>query len=60
MLILRNVKKLYDGTAADASAVKEGVDVFIDGGTIRMVEPHDPALSIGESHTTVDASRHPC
>jgi len=58
MLILRNVKKLYDGSAPDASAVKEGVDVFIDGGLIRMVEAHDAELSIGDSHTAIDASRY--
>ena len=57
MLILRNVKKLYDGSAAGPEAVLEGVDVFVDDGKIHEIAPHDPDLSIGESHTTVDASR---
>ena len=57
MLILRNVKKLYDGSAAGPEAVQEGVDVFVDGGKIDGIAPHDPDLSIGDGHTTIDASR---
>jgi imidazolonepropionase-like amidohydrolase len=58
MIILRNVKKLYDGSSAGPDAVHEDMDVFLDGGLVHAVEPHDAELSIGESHTAVDASEY--
>ena len=42
-IILSNVKKLYDGSAADASAVHIGADLHIEGGKITQLRPHDPA-----------------
>lgn len=56
MLILSNIKKLYDGTSAESTAVRAGVDVHIDGERIHAVQPHDPALVVGEQHTLVDCS----
>ena len=58
MLILQNVKTLYDGSSADKEAIHEGVDVFIDKGKIQQILPHDAELSIGDSHQAVDASRY--
>ncbi len=57
MLILQDVKRLYDGSSAGADAVHEGVDVFIDGGSIHEIAPHDPSLVIGDGHTAVDAAQ---
>ncbi len=57
MLILRDVKELYDGSSATDDARRRHVDVFVDGGRIREIAPHDPTLSIGDAHTAVDASR---
>ena len=37
MLILRNVKKLYDGSSAGSDALHAGVDVFVDGGKIHGI-----------------------
>lgn len=56
MLLFQNVATLYDGTAADASALHEDVDLFIEDGRIEAVRPHDPKLAIGPDHTVVDAS----
>ncbi len=58
MLILANVSRLYDGTSANDSSVRTGVDVFIDDEKIAEIEPHDPDLSVGDSHTQVDASTY--
>ncbi len=56
MLILSNIKKLYDGSSAEKTAVKSGVDVFVDRGLIKDVKPHDQNLSVGTGHTLVDCS----
>ncbi|MCB9751612.1 MAG: amidohydrolase family protein [Myxococcales bacterium] len=58
MLLFSNVKKLYDGTSADASAVHHGVDLHVDEarGAILELRPHDPALRLGDAHTRVDGS----
>ena len=51
MLILSNVKQLYDGTQPNRTAVHAGTDVHIDTATgrIKQVRPHDAALRVGES-----------
>ena len=56
MLILSDIGVLYDGNGAGDSAVHRHVDLFVDGGLIHEVKPHDPALAVGEAHTQVDAS----
>ncbi|MFT7486761.1 MAG: imidazolonepropionase-like amidohydrolase, partial [Candidatus Paceibacteria bacterium] len=56
MLLLSNVKSLYDGTSAESSAVHKNVDLFIDGERIKSVAPHDPNLRAGSELTTIDAS----
>jgi imidazolonepropionase-like amidohydrolase len=56
VIVLSNVKKLYDGTASAETAVRSGVDVVIDGGRIREVLPHG-ARDLGEAAARVDCSR---
>ena len=56
MQILSNVKKLYDGSAAEASAVHTSVDLCVKGGRIESVRPHDPAARSNGDVTVVDAS----
>lgn len=59
MLVLAKIEKLYDGTSATRSAVHARVDVAIEGGRIRSVRPHDPALlarGSGEQADVVDCS----
>ncbi|MEM7306701.1 MAG: amidohydrolase family protein [Planctomycetota bacterium] len=56
MLILSNIQKLYDGTAADESAVHAGVDLAIDGGRIASLAPHAPGARHAEADTVIDAS----
>lgn len=57
-MILSNVARLYDGTSAEPAAVHRDVDVFVDQGRIHEVKPHDPGLSVGDSHTVVDGRNH--
>ena len=56
MIVLSNVKKLYDGTAGTTAAVHEGVDVWVDGGTIEAVKPHEAHPSHGRDVCRVDCS----
>lgn len=56
MLILSNVKKLYDGTAAESSAVHAGVDLCVRNGRIDALRPHDPTARSNDDVTVVDAS----
>src|SRR6186997_2705742 len=60
MLILSNIRQLYDGTGAERRAVSSSVDVHIDTakGRIETLRPHDPSLRVGESHTLVDCSAY--
>lgn len=55
MIVLSNVKKLYDGATPEKASVRSGVDVWIDGGKIKEVKPHaKPAGTNGL--TVVDCS----
>ncbi len=55
-IILSNVRKLYDGSARDASAVHEGCDVHLRDGKIRQTRPHDAAARTTDDVTVIDAS----
>lgn len=56
MIVLSNIKKLYDGTSNTAAAIHEGVDVWIEGATIEAVKPHDPRPAHGPDVRRVDCS----
>ncbi len=56
MLLLSNIKKLYDGTSDQPRAVQEGVDLILDGGRIHSVGPHAPNREAGEVESSIDAS----
>ena len=56
MIILSNIKKLYDGSAADAGAVHRGVDLHLENGRVHELRPHQQELSVGPEHTLIDAS----
>ena len=58
MILLSNVKKLYDGTGSSKKALHEHVDVFIEKGKIASVKPHDPKFKSNESVSTVDCSSY--
>ena len=55
MIVLSNVKKLYDGSSAGSEAVHEGVDLVLRGGRIHALHPHG-AVDYGEAAERVDAS----
>ena len=60
MLILSNIRQLYDGTGPDRRAVQSGVDLHVDTarGRIEKLRPHDPGLRVGDGHTLVDCSAY--
>jgi len=55
-IILSNIKKLYDGSAADATAVHQDVDLHVRDGKIKHQGPHDPRAKSTDDVTVVDAS----
>ena len=58
MIILRNVRSLYDGSSASKDALHANVDVFLENGRVREIRPHDADLSIGDSHTAIDCAAY--
>src|SRR5262249_35971668 len=57
MLVLSNVAKLYDGASDTKSSVRANVDLFVDGGVVNEIKPHDAKLALGEAHAKVDCSK---
>lgn len=55
MLVFSNVSRLYDGTAADDSALHRDVDLLVDDGRVRALRPHDPA-AVAEDDDVVDCA----
>ena len=58
MIILSNIQKMYDGTSATTEAVHERMDVWIDGGLIKAVQPHNPTHPQGSEVQRVDCSAY--
>ena len=58
MIILSNILKLYDGTSAGTEAIHERMDVWIDEGLIKAVQPHNPAHPQGMEVQRVDCSTY--
>ena len=58
MIILSNIQKLYDGTSATAEAIKERMDVWVDGPMIKAVQPHNPTHPQGSEVQRVDCSAY--
>jgi imidazolonepropionase-like amidohydrolase len=58
MIILSNIQKLYDGTSATIKAIHERMDVWIDGGMIKAVQPHNPTHPQGSEVQRVDCSAY--
>lgn len=57
MLILANVKQLYDGSSGKREALHQGVDVWIEGERIQKVEPAGNRPK-GDTVQVVDCSRY--
>ncbi len=57
MLILSNIRRLYDGASSEKSSVHENVDLCIQGERIKSLGPHDPQAKSGTDVTVVDASK---
>jgi imidazolonepropionase-like amidohydrolase len=57
MLILANVKQLYDGTSGKREALHQGVDVWIAGDRIQKVEPAGKHPK-GDTVKVVDCSKY--
>ena len=58
MIVLANIRKLYDGTSASPKAVHEGVDLWIDQGKVHAVKPHDSQGPTGSENRRVDCSSY--
>ena len=56
MLILSNIRTLYDGSSAGDDAVHERVDLVIDGERIVERRPHGTLEITGGDHRVVDLS----
>jgi len=56
MLVLSNIKKLYDGASDGATSVHANVDLHVDAGRIAKLGPHDPSLTARERLTVIDGS----
>ncbi len=58
MIILSNILKLYDGTSDGTEAIHERMDVWIDEGLIKAVQPHNPTHPQGSEMQRVDCSAY--
>ncbi len=58
MLILSNVKKLFDGTSAEVSSIHEGVDLVLHRGKIVRIDPHDAGRTLGAEDTIVPCAEY--
>ena len=58
MIVLSNIRKLYDGTSALPQAIHEGVDLWIDQGKIHEVKPHNSQSSVSSDIRRVDCSSY--
>jgi len=56
MIVLSNIRKLYDGTSATSDALHEHVDLWIDDGKIESLHPHAPKRPVGASVQRIDCS----
>lgn len=57
MLVLSNVKKLYDGKSSDPASLHSGVDLLIDGERIHALEPHRADRPTVPGDVVIDASQ---
>ncbi|MDX2347505.1 MAG: amidohydrolase family protein [Nitrospirota bacterium] len=58
MIILSNIHKLYDGTSATINAIHERMDLWIDEGLIKALQPHNPTHPQGSEVQRVDCSAY--
>ncbi|RMH08455.1 MAG: amidohydrolase family protein [Nitrospirae bacterium] len=58
MFVLSNIRTLYDGTSATSQAIHEYVDVWIAGGKIEALVPHDPKRPAGPDVRRIDCSTY--
>ena len=58
MIILSNIHKLYDGTSATIKAIHERMDLWIDEGLIKALQPHNPTHPQGSEVQRVDCSAY--
>lgn len=58
MILLTNIKRLYDGTSSRHHAVHERVDLALEDGKVLWIRPHDPRRETGEQMTVIDASTY--
>lgn len=55
MIVLSNIKKLYDGKSSASSSIHTACDLCIEGGRIHSLEPHRPGRELAADDTCIDA-----
>jgi len=58
MIIFSNIRKLYNGTSASSAAIHQGVDLWVEGGMIQKVVPHNPKPLKGSDIRHIDCSTY--
>ncbi len=58
MIILSNILKLYNGTSDSTDAIHEGMDVWIDDGRIKKVQPHNTTHPQNSDVQIIDCSTY--
>ena len=58
MIVLSNIHKLYDGTSASPESIHERMDMWIEEGTIKAVQPHRPDHPKGSDVQHIDCSMY--
>ena len=58
MFILSNIHNLYDGTSGTTDATYKGMDIWIEDGRIKKVQPHKPAHPQHSQVQIIDCSAH--
>ncbi|MEM7245341.1 MAG: amidohydrolase family protein [Acidobacteriota bacterium] len=57
MIVLSNVKTLYDGKSSDEASIHHGVDVYLGGDRIQDIRPHSFS-GTGETQVRIDCSKY--
>lgn len=58
MIVLSNIRKLYDGTSGTSQAVHEFVDLWINDGKIEALRPYKPQHKEDPQHRRIDCSHY--
>jgi imidazolonepropionase-like amidohydrolase len=58
MIIFSNIRKLYDGTSASSTAIHHNVDLWVEGGIVKKMVPHQSKPPKGSDVRHIDCSTY--